>query len=48
MYAIRSYYAIEKMGLKFEELLKQVEGVEPTAVIADRIVGKPYLEIEHS
>jgi Cu(I)/Ag(I) efflux system membrane protein CusA/SilA len=37
---------IEKVGLEFERLLKQVPGVEPSAVIADRIVGKPYLEIE--
>ncbi len=37
---------IEKMGLEFERLLKEVPSVEPSAVIADRIVGKPYLEIE--
>ena len=38
--------AIEKVGLELERLLKQVPSVEPSAVIADRIVGKPYLEIE--
>jgi Cu(I)/Ag(I) efflux system membrane protein CusA/SilA len=38
--------AIEKVGLKLEELLKEVPSVEPAAVIADRIVGKPYLEID--
>jgi Cu(I)/Ag(I) efflux system membrane protein CusA/SilA len=38
--------AIEKVGLDIERFLKQVPGVEPSAVIADRIVGKPYLEIE--
>ena len=27
-------------------LLKQIPSVEPSAVIADRIVGKPYLEID--
>jgi Cu(I)/Ag(I) efflux system membrane protein CusA/SilA len=37
---------IEKVGLQFERLLKEVPSVEPSAVIADRIVGKPYLEIE--
>ncbi len=36
---------IEGVGYRVEELLKQVEGVEPAAVVADRIVGKPYLEI---
>ena len=37
---------IEKTGLQFERLLKEVPGVEPSAVIADRIVCKPYLEID--
>jgi Cu(I)/Ag(I) efflux system membrane protein CusA/SilA len=37
---------IEKVGLQFEQLLKEVPSVEPSAVIADRIVGKPYLEID--
>ncbi|MBN1816274.1 MAG: efflux RND transporter permease subunit [Sedimentisphaerales bacterium] len=36
---------MEEVGLRIEELLKQVEGVEPSAVFADRIIGKPYLEI---
>ncbi|HDP33572.1 MAG TPA: efflux RND transporter permease subunit, partial [Candidatus Hydrogenedentes bacterium] len=36
---------IEQVGYRVEELLKQVEGVEPAAVVADRVVGKPYLEI---
>ena len=36
---------IEKVGLQIEKYLKEVPSVEPTAVIADRIVGKPYLEI---
>lgn len=36
---------IEKVGLQLERLLKQVPSVEASAVIADRIVGKPYLEI---
>jgi len=37
---------IEGVGLELERLLKEVPGVEPDAVIADRIVGKPYIEIE--
>jgi copper/silver efflux system protein len=38
--------AIEEAGLQIERLLKQVPQVEPSAVVADRVVGKPYLEIE--
>ncbi|MGH1362134.1 MAG: efflux RND transporter permease subunit [Calditrichia bacterium] len=37
---------IEKVGMQIEQLLKQVPGVEPAAVLADRIIGKPYLEID--
>ncbi len=37
---------IEKVGLEIERLLKQVPAIESSTVIADRIVGKPYLEIE--
>jgi Cu(I)/Ag(I) efflux system membrane protein CusA/SilA len=37
---------IEKVGLEIERLLKEVPSVEPAAVIADRIVGKPYIEID--
>jgi Cu(I)/Ag(I) efflux system membrane protein CusA/SilA len=37
---------IEKVGLQIEKILKDVESVQPSAVIADRIVGKPYLEID--
>ncbi len=36
---------IEKVGLQIERFLKQIPSVQPSAVIADRIVGKPYLEI---
>ena len=36
---------IERVGLQIERFLKEVPAVEPAAVIADRIVGKPYLEI---
>jgi len=41
-----SLEAIERVGLDIERLLKEVPSVEPSAVIADRIVGKPYLEID--
>ncbi|UCE18747.1 MAG: efflux RND transporter permease subunit, partial [Gemmatimonadota bacterium] len=37
---------IEKVGYQIERYLKEVPSVEPSAVIADRIVGKPYLEID--
>ncbi|MFC2080106.1 efflux RND transporter permease subunit [Bacteroidota bacterium] len=37
---------IEKVGLEIEQHLKNVEGVSPRSVFADRVVGKPYLEME--
>ncbi len=37
---------IERVALEIEGLLKEVPSVEASAVIADRIVGKPYLEID--
>ncbi len=37
---------IEQVGLEIERFLKEVPSVEPSAVIADRIVGKPYIEID--
>ncbi|MFI4911728.1 MAG: efflux RND transporter permease subunit [Sedimentisphaeraceae bacterium JB056] len=40
-----SLETIEDASLQIESLLKQVETVRPQTVIADRIVGKPYLEI---
>jgi Cu(I)/Ag(I) efflux system membrane protein CusA/SilA len=36
---------IERVVLDLERLLKEVPSVEPATVNADRIVGKPYLEI---
>jgi len=36
---------IERFGLQLERLLKEVPAIQPAAVVADRIVGKPYLEI---
>ncbi|MHC4424088.1 MAG: efflux RND transporter permease subunit, partial [Planctomycetota bacterium] len=37
---------IDKVGLEIERFLKEVPSVEAPAVIADRIVGKPYIEID--
>ncbi|MBI1185345.1 cation transporter [bacterium] len=37
--------SIENFGLQLEQLLKQVPSVKAEAVFADRIVGKPYLQI---
>ena len=37
---------IERVGLQVEALLKQAASVESSTVLADRMVGKPYLEIE--
>ncbi|MBN1596857.1 MAG: efflux RND transporter permease subunit [Bacteroidales bacterium] len=37
---------IEEVGYKLENYLKQVSGIEPASVFADRVVGKPYLEIK--
>ncbi|MDQ8198215.1 efflux RND transporter permease subunit [Pelagicoccus enzymogenes] len=37
---------LEKVALDIEGLLKQVPSIKKEAVLADRIVGKPYLEID--
>jgi len=37
---------IERVGLEIERFLKEVPSVEPSTVVADRVVGKPYVEIE--
>lgn len=37
--------AIEQVGLKLEQYLKEIPSIKSETVIADRIVGKPYLEI---
>ena len=41
-----SLEAIEAVGLDLERLLKQVPSVKAEATFADRVVGKPYLEID--
>lgn len=37
---------LEKVGLQIEQFLKEVPSIEPDSVVADRVVGKPYLEIK--
>ena len=37
---------IQDFGLKLEQHLKNVPGIKPQSVFADRVVGKPYLQIE--
>lgn len=37
---------IERFGLQLEKYLKEVPSVKKEAVFADRIVGKPYLELD--
>ena len=37
---------LERVGVEIERILKTVPSVQKEAVIADRVVGKPYLEIE--
>lgn len=39
-------HSIEKAAFKIEKFLKEVAEIDPATVIADQIVGKPYLEIE--
>jgi Cu(I)/Ag(I) efflux system membrane protein CusA/SilA len=41
-----SLEAIEGFGLELERVLKGVPAVRAEAVFADRVVGKPYLEID--
>ncbi len=37
---------IQKVGFELETILKEVPSVNPSTVFADRVVGKPYLEIK--
>lgn len=37
---------IEATGLELEKHLREVEGVDYNSVFADRVVGKPYLELQ--
>jgi Cu(I)/Ag(I) efflux system membrane protein CusA/SilA len=38
--------SIEAFGIALETILTTVEGVKPSSVFADRIIGKPYLMID--
>ena len=38
--------AIEAFAIQLEKVLKEVQGIRPETVIADRIVGKPYIQLE--
>jgi Cu(I)/Ag(I) efflux system membrane protein CusA/SilA len=38
--------SIEKAGLEFEKLLKEVPSIQPASVFYDRAVGAPYIEIK--
>lgn len=37
---------LEQVGLQLEKILQQVPGIKASSVFADRVVGKPYLEIK--
>ncbi|MGM0460064.1 MAG: efflux RND transporter permease subunit [Bacteroidota bacterium] len=37
---------INEFGSDLEPLIREVDGVRPASVYADRVVGKPYLEID--
>jgi len=37
---------IQDFGMKLEQHLKNVPGIKPQSVFADRVVGKPYMQIE--
>ena len=37
---------IASVGLQLEELLQEVPGIKASSVFADRVVGKPYLQID--
>jgi Cu(I)/Ag(I) efflux system membrane protein CusA/SilA len=38
--------SIETFGLALEDVLRQVPALRPETIFADRVVGKPYLEIK--
>lgn len=38
--------SIEKVGYEIEKYLKHVPGIEEASVFADRVVGKPYIELK--
>lgn len=42
----KSIEDVEQVGFEIEKLLKEVPSIDPSTVIADRLVGNPYLEFE--
>lgn len=42
----RNLEEVERVGLDIERFLKEVPAIEASSVIADRVVGNPYLEID--
>ncbi|MCL5122909.1 MAG: efflux RND transporter permease subunit [Deltaproteobacteria bacterium] len=41
----KDIHEIEKLGFEIEKYLKEVPSIDPSTVVADRVVGNPYLEI---
>lgn len=37
---------LNRMAVRFEEILREIDGINPATVNADRVIGKPYLEID--
>jgi copper/silver efflux system protein len=37
---------LDEFATSLEPVMREVEGVRPASVFADRVVGKPYLEID--
>ncbi|MDD3471366.1 MAG: efflux RND transporter permease subunit [Syntrophaceae bacterium] len=42
----KSIEDVEKVGFEIEKFLKEVPVIDPSTVVADRLVGNPYLEFE--
>ncbi len=42
----KSLEELERIGMDIERYLKQVPSIEPDTVTADRVVAKPYIEID--
>src|SRR5690625_7066022 len=38
--------SLDQFSTSIEPIIRQVAGVRPASVFADRVVGKPYLEID--
>lgn len=42
----KSILDIEKLGFRIEKYLKEIPSIDPSTVVADRVVGNPYIEID--